>query len=304
VSAPNQPADRHPIRYAVVGCGRVGITWARQLAAVGGVPVGFVSRRRSSARAALAAAGGGQVFENLATAVAQANLVLITTPDDRIEATGRELAAARALKSGSIVLHCSGALDADTLAAVREGGAHAGSLHPLQSFASPVLERNPFQGIVMAGEGDMAAVALGEDLADRLEARFIRLPAGTKTLYHAAAVTASNYLVALLGGALEMLSACGLDARDAFGVLAPLVRGTLANIDRMGIPEALTGPIARGDATTVERHCRGLAAQRPALLRLYRVLGEYTLAVAQTRGELDALQIEALHALLADVPDD
>jgi predicted short-subunit dehydrogenase-like oxidoreductase (DUF2520 family) len=286
----------------VVGCGRVGITWARHLAAVGGVPVGFVSRRRSSARAAAAAAGGGQAFEDLGAALREANLILITTPDGQIEATGRELAATRALKSGSTVLHCSGALDADTLAAVREGGAHAGSLHPLQSFAAPVLERNPFQGIVMAGEGDAPAVALGEDLAVRLEARFIRLPPGTKTLYHAAAVTASNYLVALLGGALEMLSACELDARDAFEVLAPLVRGTLANIDRMGIPEALTGPIARGDAATVERHCRDLAAQRPALLRLYRVLGEYTLAVAQARGELDARQIEALQALLTDVP--
>ncbi len=303
MSAASRPAKPGHFNFAVVGCGRVGITLARHLAAIGGLPVGFASRRRTSARAAADAAGGGRVCDSGGAAAADADLVLVTTPDGQIEATARDLAAAGTLKPGAIVLHFSGALAAGVMAAVREGGAHAGSLHPLQSFAAPVIDRNPFQGIVMAGEGDPPAVVLAHDLADRLQARFIGLPAGTKTLYHAAAVVASNYLVTLMGGAVEMLSACGLAEREAFGVLEPLVRGTLANIERLGVPEALTGPIVRGDAATVGRHCRDLADQKPALLRFYRILGEYTLALAEERGALETGQRAALRALLVDLPD-
>ncbi len=291
--------DSLPWRYAIVGCGRVGISWALHLAVAGGVPVGFASRRRTSARTAAEAAGGGKVCEVL-SALPEADLVLITTPDGQIEAVGRELATTGALAPGTVILHCSGALEADRLAVLREGGAHIGSLHPLQSFAAPALDHNPFEGIVMAGEGDPPALTLAESLTGRLGARFIRLPAGTKGLYHAAAVVASNYLVTLMGGALEMLAVCGLSGRDAFAVLEPLTRGTLDNIGRLGIPKALTGPIARGDAATVEHHCRDLAAQRPALLRFYRVLGEYTLDLTKGRGEIDTKAIEALQSLLVD----
>ncbi len=294
--------DSFDLRYAVVGCGRVGVTWARHLAALGGVPVGFASLRRVSVQAAVEAAGGGRWLDLSGDSWPAVDLVLITTPDTRIGAVGRQLAAAGALASGTVALHCSGALDAEILGVLREGGVHVGSLHPLQSFAAPVLDRSPFQGIVMAGEGDPPAVVLAEDLAHRLKARFIRLPAGTKALYHAAAVAASNYLVTLMGAAVEMLSACGLNGREAFAVLAPLVRGTLDNIERMGVADALTGPIARGDAATVERHCRDLAAHKPELLGLYRLLGQFTLELARTRGELGADQLDALHALLTGAP--
>ncbi len=301
------PADRQKesldLRYAVVGCGRVGITWARRLAALGGVPVGFASRERQSAQAAVKAAGGGKILELAGRGWPPVDLVLVTPPDTRIEAVGYRLACAGVLAAGTIVLHCSGALDADILGVLRDGGVYVGSLHPLQSLAAPVLDRNPFQGIVMAGEGDPPAVALAEELANRLEARFIRLPEGTKSMYHAAAVVASNYLVTLMGGAVEMLSACGLDAREALAVLAPLVRGTVDNITRMGVVDALTGPIARGDAATVERHCRALAAHRPALLRMYRTLGQSTLELAATRGEIGDDAIAALHALLGNAPE-
>ena len=299
MKAADRQVEQPTFRYAIVGCGRVGITWARHLAVVGGVPVGFASRRRTSAQTAAEAAGGGKVCEVLGE-LPEADLVLVTTPDSRIEEVGRELADAEVLAPGTVVLHCSGALGSDILAALREGQAHIGSLHPLQSFAAPDSDPNPFEGIVLAGEGDPSALALAEDLAGRFEARFIRLPAGTKSLYHAAAVVASNYLVTLMGVALEMLAVCGLSGRDAFAVLEPLTRGTLKNIGRLGIPEALTGPIARGDAATIERHCRDLAVQRPELLRFYRLLGEQTLELAKARGEIDAAAIEALQSLLVD----
>jgi predicted short-subunit dehydrogenase-like oxidoreductase (DUF2520 family) len=174
-----------------------------------------------------------------------------------------------------------------------------GSLHPLQSFAAPALAENPFAGIVMTGEGDAAALDAARRVAAALEAEFVGIATATKTLYHAAAVVASNYLVALLGVAADMLATCGLPQSEALRVLLPLVRGTLHNIERVGVPQALTGPIERGDHDTVRRHCRDMVRLRPDLLDLYRQLGAYTLKLAAAKGGLDAASQAALQALLS-----
>ena len=98
-----------------------------------------------------------------------------------------------------------------------------------------------------------------------------------RAAYHAAAAIASNFLVALEESAAELLDSCGVD--DARELLAPLVLRTAANWAEHG-PEALTGPIARGDEATVARHLAALAEADPDLLDLYRTLAERTAAVA------------------------
>ena len=103
-------------------------------------------------------------------------------------------------------------------------------------------------------------------------------------LYHAGAVAASNYLVTLLDFAARHLQALGADRRQALQALLPLVRGTLANVERLGIPAALTGPIARGDAPTVAGHVAALRQRAPELLELYRLLARQTIPLAREQG--------------------
>ena len=288
-----------PTRFAIIGCGKVGVTLAWHLAAMGLEPLGFASRRAASAHAAAEAAGGGRVCREAREAAKDADLVFITTPDGAIGPMAERLAARKGFKSGAVVLHCSGVLPSTILAAVGDCRAHAGSLHPLQSFAAPVFPRNPFQGIVMAGEGEAAAMAVAREIAESLGAEFLPIRTEHKTLYHAGAVVASNYLVTLMAVAARLLAGSGIASGAVLKVLLPLVRGTLDNIAKQGIAEALTGPIARGDTETVALHCRKIEEALPDLRPLYGLLGTHTLPLAEARGGLDADTARALAALLS-----
>jgi predicted short-subunit dehydrogenase-like oxidoreductase (DUF2520 family) len=105
-----------------------------------------------------------------------------------------------------------------------------------------------------------------------------------KALYHAAAVAASNYLVAVEDLAARLARAAGIPPRDALRALLPLVRGTVRNLERVGLPAALTGPVARGDAATLRAHRRALRAVDPALDAAYAALGRLALRVAREAG--------------------
>ena len=284
--------------FAIIGCGKLGATLAWHLAHIGYVPAGFASRRSASAHAAAENAGGGRVCRDPWDAAADADVVFITTPDAIIATVAERLAARGGVKRGAVVLHCSGALSSTILAAVRTWGGHAGSLHPLQSFAAPTFPENPFRGIIMAGEGDDEALALAREMASGLQAEFLSIETENKTLYHAAAVVASNYLVTLLAASMQLLESSGIAPEATLKVLLPLVRGTLNNIEKRGIVEALTGPIVRGDRGTVEAHCHKIRQTLPDLLPFYQLLGTLTLPLAEASGDADAAQLRDLAALL------
>jgi predicted short-subunit dehydrogenase-like oxidoreductase (DUF2520 family) len=287
--------------FAIIGCGKVGITLAWHLAQIGFVPAGFSSRRSASAHAAAETAGDGRVCRDPRDATGDADVVFITTPDAAIQTVAKDLAEREGLKRGAVVLHCSGVLPSTILAPVHACGAHAGSLHPLQSFAEPSFPSNPFRGIVMAGEGEPRALDMARAIATRLKAKFLAIETANKTLYHAAAVVASNYLVTLLDVAKQLLEGCGIAPEEALDVLMPLVRGTLANIESRGVNGALTGPIARGDWETVDAHCRKIAQSLPGLLSFYQEMGRHTLPLAKAGGALDKDNQRALKNLLEKI---
>jgi predicted short-subunit dehydrogenase-like oxidoreductase (DUF2520 family) len=253
---------------------------------------------RTPARAArLAAALPG------ATAVAgpqavgdAADLVFLTVPDAAIGPVAQSVA----WRTGQAVVHTSGVDSLASLAAARQAGALVGSLHPLQTFApSPAADPlAPFAGITCALEGDAALLPRLEALVAVLGARSLRLPAEAKPLYHAAAVVASNYLVTLLHLAAELWDAFGVDERTAIAALLPLVQGAVDNVAAHGPGRALTGPIARGDLATVERHLAAIERGRPEALPPYRALALATLTLARSEGGITPQAAAALEALL------
>jgi predicted short-subunit dehydrogenase-like oxidoreductase (DUF2520 family) len=284
--------------FSIIGCGRVGTVLARELAAAGYPPAGFASRSRQSAEQAAAAAGRPDaVFDAAWEAAHAGSLVFLTTPDQAISSTCRQIAENEGFGKGAVVLHCSGALSSGILSAAAEGGAHTGSMHPLQSFAAAGGE-NPFSGIKAAVEGDAAAVEAARQAALDLGAEPISIRTEGKTLYHAAAVVASNYLVTLMGLSFELLEKAGVSRSEAFDVLKPLVRGTLNNIENVGIPDALTGPIARGDADTVADHLEAMGRESQEVLDIYRRLGLETVDIALEKGGISKADAEKLRNLL------
>ena len=115
-----------------------------------------------------------------------------------------------------------------------------------------------------------------------------------KTLYHASAVVASNYLVTLLDLAIRLIEEAGIKRQDAFNLLKPLIEGTLSNIGKVGVKKALTGPIARGDIKTVEKHIEEIGFKRPELLALYKMLAFYTINIAAEGDSISESSIQAM----------
>lgn len=285
--------------FAIVGCGRLAAALGIFLSARGYPPAGLASRRLASARALARRIGNCPCSKHPREMTGGADIVFITTPDDGIKATCDRISKAGGFKKGAVVLHCSGALPSTILSSASECGAVVGSLHPLQSFAADVFETNPFKKIIMAAEGNRRAVETARAIAEDLEARCIEINTEGKLLYHAAAVVASNYLVALIDLSFRLLAKAGLAEAKMPAVLGPLIEGTLANIEKIGIPAALTGPIARGDVNTVESHVRAIESMAPEHLVLFKTLGQHSLTLAKAKGSLTPLTAQALEELLA-----
>jgi predicted short-subunit dehydrogenase-like oxidoreductase (DUF2520 family) len=181
-----------------------------------------------------------------------------------------------------MVFHLSGAHSSEILALAKQAGAIVGSIHPLQSFTLyEPGQANPFEGINISVEGDPDAVSQGKEIAAALGAQAFAIPTESKTLYHASAVVASNYLVTLVRFALTLLMETGLREDVAFEILSPLIQGTLSNIGSKGCTRALTGPVVRGDHETVSRHLADIDEKIPQFSTLYRLLGTHTLDIAK-----------------------
>ncbi|MGA3215500.1 MAG: DUF2520 domain-containing protein [Acidimicrobiales bacterium] len=216
----------------IIGPGRAGRSFAFALAAVGVDVIGILGRDDD---ASLAADG--------------VDVLLLAVPDTAIA----EVAAAIRPVSSTVVAHCSGALGLDVLA----GHEHVGSLHPLVSLPDPVI------GAARLGSGSSFAVAGDQSLADLVQAlggRVLEVPPKARAAYHAAACIASNHLVALLGQVQRVAATAGLD----LDVFIPLAQGALDDVLLLGPAAALTGPAARGDLATIERHRQALEASELA----------------------------------------
>lgn len=288
-------------KISIIGCGRVGTAIAVYLTKAGYAMGGFASKSAASAEKTAQAAGAGTVYQEIFEAVMAGDIVFITTPDSVIEPVCGALSElCRQDLAGKTFFHCSGALSSAILASAAKWGAMTGSIHPLQSFAPYTFDQtSPFKGINISVEGDEGAVSLGQEMIQSLGANAFSIPTKAKTLYHAAAVVASNYLVTLEDVAVSLLTAADLDAQKAYEILEPLIQGTLHNIKTRGTLDALTGPIARGDLEVVSDHLEGIDSMTPFYSDFYRSMGRYTLALARKKGDLDEEIVAGLKALFA-----
>jgi predicted short-subunit dehydrogenase-like oxidoreductase (DUF2520 family) len=278
---------------AVVGCGKVGSALALLLRERGYPVVAVASRSPESSRK-LARSLGCSAYGRPWEATLKADLVFITTPDREIAPVAELIAREGGFRPGQVVAHTSGAHASSELRGVREAGALAVSIHPLQSFADVAGAMENLPGSYFALEGDEAAIPLARQVVDDLKGHAFIIRAEDKPLYHAAACIASNYLVSLMHLATSLYGRFGLSREEAFEALYPLVRGTINNIRRVGPVNALTGPVSRGDVPTVSGHLPALERVGSLESHLYRLLGLYTVRVAREKGSIDRGQARQL----------
>jgi predicted short-subunit dehydrogenase-like oxidoreductase (DUF2520 family) len=244
---------------AVVGAGKVGTAVALALRSAGHRVVAVSGRTSTAARAArylpgVPVLGSGQ-------AARRAPVVIVAVPDDVLASVISTIATEGGFREGGWAVHVSGAATLEVLDPALNAGANRLAVHPLQTFptAEDALERLRGAGIAVTADDDEGD-AFGMSLARDMGGVPFRVHDQDRPLYHAAAVFASNYLVAVSAVAAELFSAAGLE--DPAAAMAPLQRATLQNIERLGAGAALTGPAVRGDVTTIERNLAALAASR------------------------------------------
>jgi predicted short-subunit dehydrogenase-like oxidoreductase (DUF2520 family) len=222
------------------------------------------------------------------------NIIFITTPDTVIP----QIASGLKWHKGQSVIHCSGADSSEVLQPARHMGANTGVFHPLQTFASVKQAISNLPGSTFAIEAEEPLLTTLKEMTASLQCRWIELKAENKVVYHAAAVIASNYLVTLVKLADDLWQTFGIPREQATQALLPLLKGTLNNIENVGIPQALTGPIARGDIDTVKKHLTALQKEAPDALSTYCELGLQTIPIAQAKGRIDEEKADELRAVL------
>ena len=263
---------------SIVGAGRVGRALGRRLHGLGWRVGAVTARSTTSARRAVQAIGAGQPLDRLTHQILNSRVVLVTVPDGAIECVARELARLDPKEwNGKVVLHTSGALDASTLQPLADLGAATGSMHPMQTFSYkniPDLTKCIF-GI----DGCATALQVARKMIHQMGGAAVRLSGANKAAYHAAGSLACAHVLALMETATRLLMAQGFKRRQALRVLLPLTRQTLENFERLGPVAAWTGPLARGDLSTIERHVQALAESQPEYLEAYEALSRLTAAV-------------------------
>ncbi len=264
----------------LIGAGNVGRVLARLFNASGQLQVQDVlTRSLAGAQQAVGFIGAGRACAALAD-MAPAAVWLLAVGDDQIEPACAALAERHDL-ADALVFHCSGARASDALHAASARGAACASVHPIRSFADAHQVAGHFGGTFCGIEGDARACTVLTAAFEAIGAQLVPIDAGAKTVYHAASVFASNYLVTLLDAALRAYQAAGIPEPTARQLCMPLASETLANVFRLGPERALTGPIARGDLLTVARQQAALDSWQAASGALYAALAQATLALAQ-----------------------
>ncbi len=270
-------------KLGFIGTGVVATALARGLSDAGYEVVAVHGRNRRRTEA-LARSLSGAVAAPSRQAVADAaDVAVLAVSDDAIAA----VAASIRWSPGRAAVHCNGAASLDLLQAASDAGAEVGVLHPLQSFASADQAQRLMRGSAFRVEASSGRLqGLLEQMAIAVGGRPFVLGANP-TLYHVSAVLASNYFVTLLDLASALWPEFGATREEGLRALLPLVRGTIENVDRLGIPAALTGPIARGDAGTVAHHLEVLGELAPHVVPVYKELALHTVSVALAKGTID-----------------
>jgi predicted short-subunit dehydrogenase-like oxidoreductase (DUF2520 family) len=278
------------LKLGIIGAGTVGTALAVRLNQAGYAITAVASRSHSSSERLIEMTGSGRVYDVLQDVADQADFIFITTPDDAISGVVNQVRWHR----GQYVVHCSGADSLDVLEPSRMEGAKVGSFHPLQTFASiqKAIENLPGSTFALEAEGDLLDIL--KDMSAALEGHYIKLGAGDKAAYHTAAVMTSNYLVTLVKLATDLWGSFGIPRDQAVQALLPLLKGTLNNIENLSVPNALTGPVARGDIGTVQIHLSTLKETAPAILPVYCELGLQTVPLALAKGKINQPQAKEL----------
>ncbi len=269
-------------RIGFIGVGKVGTAFGVRLAEQGFPVVAAMDIFPDEARRFADSISGCAVYDSAQQLVDEMDFVFITTPDDVIAQVAGEVR----WHAGQSVIHCSGANSAAILEPARTAGAHVGCLHPCNTFASIAQSLENLPGSTFTLEAEEPVLSDLKKFVQSLDGRALMLKEEDKALYHASICVACNYMYTIVNIATEMWKHFDIDQADALSACMPILKGTLNNMEHVGFPGCLTGPIARGDVGTIRKHLQALEEREPDRVALYKALGLETIPIGLAKGTL------------------
>jgi predicted short-subunit dehydrogenase-like oxidoreductase (DUF2520 family) len=266
------------LKAFVFGAGKVGSALARALRAAG-VPTTLRAARKSVPK------------------TLDADVVILAVRDRDVRRLAEQMRDARVVPRRAVVVHVAGALDAEALAPLRGSCAGVAQMHPMISFASRRVAPGLLRGNVHV-QGDAPAVARAARLARLLGMTPRTIPNLDTIAYHAAAGLVANGAAALAAVGAELLALAGVSPGVAPKMLGPLLRSVADNVEALGFPNALTGPVRRGDAGGVEKHLSTLDAKLPEAVPLYLAAARAQLPLARAIGDASKERLDAVERVV------
>jgi predicted short-subunit dehydrogenase-like oxidoreductase (DUF2520 family) len=267
------------MKVFILGAGKVGRALAKKLRAAG-------------EDVTLRAARAGVPKRPIA-----ADVVILSVRDRELAPLCDALLAAGVVMRRSVYVHNAGALPADAIAKLRPACAGVAQMHPMISFASktffPTLDRGQCHV-----KGDPIAEKRARALAKKLGMTARTFPKLDTVGYHAAAGLVANGAAALAAIGEELLVVSGVPREEATKMLGPLLRSVAENVEKMGFPDALTGPVRRGDAGAIERQIGLLRSRLKAAVPLFVASGLAQVPIARAIGDAPKESFDAVERVL------
>jgi predicted short-subunit dehydrogenase-like oxidoreductase (DUF2520 family) len=282
-------------RIGFIGVGKVGTAFGVRLAEQGFPVVACMDILPDEARRFAESIQGCRVYDAAQSLADDMDFVFITTPDDVIG----QVAARVNWHTGRTVIHCSGANSTAVLAPAKATGCNVGCMHPCNTFASIQQSLENLPGSTFTLEAEEPVLSDLKQFVESLSGRWMKLSEKDKPLYHASVCIACNYMYTITNIATDLWKHFNISQADATAACMPILKGTLNNIENVGFPGCLTGPIARGDVGTIKKHLVALEESEPSLVPLYRALGLETIPIGVAKGTLSEEKAEELRRLLA-----
>lgn len=272
----------------VIGAGRVGSVLGSALRAAGHAIVG-ASGISETTKERIAALLPGVPHLDVPEIIERSELVLLTVPDDELESVVRGIAATGGWQSGQLIAHTAGAHGIEILAPATAAGAIPLAIHPAMTFTGTSLDLSRLIGCTFAVTAPNIVLPIAQALVVEMGGEPVVVAEADRPRYHAALAHGANHLVTLVAQSMRTLQSIGID--EPGKLLHPLLSAALDGTLRGG-EQALTGPVMRGDVTTVSAHVAELAklgAEEASLIDViagYRALARITVQRALDRGTI------------------
>ena len=201
--------------------------------------------------------------------ISQSSLIFISVQDDHLSKAVEQLCDMSTDFLKKIIVHTSGAHSSKILSPLKKQSAQIASAHPIYAFSGNDPDKISLKGVYFDLEGDTEAVRKLTSLFQKVQIKVIKISTEQKLAIHIASVFYSNYFVGLAQNAQKVLHDSQISSENYWQPFLPLIQSTINNLSSNTPDEALTGPIKRGDITTIEKHLKFLETNLPEVKKNY-----------------------------------